>query len=112
MRRRHAQSSLVRIGMFRSHAADILDIAEDAAGNLGNGTPRFSERRNPVAPADQQLSPQLLLQLANLARHAGLRRVQRFRRLGNVELVVGDPAQIAQLLKIHVRRLCPEVIDR
>src|SRR5258708_1177810 len=56
MRRRHAQSSLVRIGMFRSHTSDILDIAEDAARHLTNGTPRFSKGRNPVASADQQLS--------------------------------------------------------
>jgi len=62
MSRRHAQSSLVRIGMLRSHTADILDIAEDAARDLGNGTPRLGKRRNPVAPTDQQLSLQLLLQ--------------------------------------------------
>ena len=93
--RRHAQSSPVRIGMFRSCAADILDIAKNAARDLNNGTPRFSKRRNPVAPADQQLGLQFLLQLTDLARHAGLRSVQCFRRPGNVELVVGDPAQVA-----------------
>jgi hypothetical protein len=93
--RRHAQSSPVRIGMFRSCTADILDIAENAARDLNNGTPRFSKRRNPVAPADQQFSLQFLLQLTNLARHAGLRSVQRFSRLGDIELVVGDPAQVA-----------------
>src|SRR5882757_7131203 len=75
MSRRYVQGSLVRIGMFRSRAADILDIAEDAARDLDNGTPRFSKRRNPVPPTDQQLSLQFLLQLTNLARHAGLRSV-------------------------------------
>ena len=66
MSRRHAQSSLVRIGMFRSHTADILDIAEDAARDFDNGTARFSKRRNPIAPTNQQLSLQFLLQLTNL----------------------------------------------
>src|SRR5689334_24754071 len=47
--RRHAQSSPVRIGMFRSCTADILDIAKNAARDLNNGTPSFSKRRNPVA---------------------------------------------------------------
>jgi hypothetical protein len=99
--RRHGQSSLIRIGMIRSHTADILNIAQDASRYFYDTSARFGKSRDPIAPADQQLSPQFLFELANLPRDAWLRRVQRLCCFGEIEFVIGDPAQITQLLQIH-----------
>src|ERR1700724_557654 len=75
MRRRDGQSSVVSVGVIGPHTVDILNIAQHASRDLDDGASRFGKRRNPVALAHKQLGLQFLFQLANLARHAGLRSV-------------------------------------
>src|SRR5260370_789158 len=75
MRRRHGQSSVVGTGVIGPHTVDILNISQHTSRDLDDGASGFGKRRNPVPPARQQRGLQLLFQLSNLARDAGLRSV-------------------------------------
>ena len=54
-----------------------------------------------AALAFEQLEAQLVLELLELLAHAGLRGVQHARGLGDVEIVLGDCDEVAQLYEFH-----------
>ncbi len=55
-----------------------------------------------AALAFEQLEAELVLELLELLAHAGLRRVQHARGLGDVEVVFRDRDQVAQLDEFHL----------
>jgi hypothetical protein len=52
--------------------------------------------------AHEHLDAELVLERADLLRHAGLRSVERLGGLGDVEVAAGDLGQIAELLQLHI----------
>ena len=101
VRGRDGERALVLVPELGSHAADVLDLPQRAARG---GDHRFAgrrDRRDALAGANEDADAELVLELAHLLAHARLRREQRCGGVRHVEAVVGDRAEIAQLLKVQ-----------
>ena len=82
-------------------ALQVGHLGERAARGRDDDLAGRGEPREPLAGAHEHLHAELVLELADLLADARLRRVERFRRLGDVEAVVDDGDEVAQLLQVH-----------
>ena len=101
VRRRDGKRARILALVFRADAAEILDFTQRAPGGGDHGLSRRRERCEPLAVTNEHLLAKLILELANLLADPGLRREQGFGRVGYVEAMVDDGAQIAELLNVH-----------
>ena len=82
-----------------------LAIARTSCPARVSATTRLPRRTN-------TLNPELVLEQADVVADARLRRVQRARRLGDVQVLAHDFDEIAQLLELHggVDSTYPEIL--
>jgi hypothetical protein len=90
---------------LRRGAADVLHLAQNAAGARND---LFASRRGAgqcAALALEQLKAEFLFQHFELPADAGLRSVQLARRGRDVEAILVNRHEIAQLLEFHMPRI-------
>ena len=95
------QRAGVVLAQLRGQRLDAARLAHDLRGavdHLGAGVGRPHQR---AALAFEQLEAELVLELLELLADAGLRGVQHARRLGDVEVVLGDRDEVAELDQFH-----------
>ena len=95
------QRTRLVLAQLRGQRLDAARLAHDLRGavdDLGAGVGGPHQR---AALAFEQLEAELVLELLELLADAGLRRVQHARRLGDVEVVLGDRDEVAQLYEFH-----------
>ena len=88
-------------GVFLSHPQQVLGARQNALDDGQRHGPGLGQRGQPLAGPHEQLEAQFLFQFANLAAHAGLRRVQRPRHFREIEAAARGLADGTQLLEIH-----------
>src|SRR4030095_3529444 len=79
----------------------VADLTQRTAGGRHDRIAGRRQRGKAFALAHEDAHTELVFQLPDLFRDAGLRRVQRFGGIGDVEPVVDDRAEVAQLLKVQ-----------
>ena len=82
-------------------AAKVVDVAQQALGDLQHFSARISDCGQAPALAHEDIHAEFLFQQADLLRHARLRGMQGCCGLGDVEAAAGDLEDIAQLLEVH-----------
>ena len=82
-------------------SCNVRDLAQRPARRRDDDFARRRQRGEPLALAHEHRQPELVLELADLLADAGLRREQRFGRVGHVEAVVDDRAHVLELLQVH-----------
>ena len=95
------QRALLLVGEFLGDLLDALDLAQDLAGGMDDPLPRRRHTGQVLAAASEHLDAQFVLQQADLLADARLRSIEALRRGGDVEVVVRNLPDIAQLLKLH-----------
>ena len=98
---RDRQAAAVRLAQLCRGAADVLHLAQDAAGAGDDLLARRRGARERPAFTLEQLKSELLLQQLQLPAHAGLGGMQLPRGRGDVQTVFVHCDQIAQLLELH-----------
>src|SRR5690606_3496065 len=83
-------------------AAQVVRFGEDALGDGNDRLSRLGDRHETLAVTHEDVDAELVLERADLLRDAGLRRVERRRRLGYVEAAARDLGEVAQLLELHI----------
>src|SRR4030095_10534219 len=80
----------------------VADLTQRTAGGRHDRIAGRRQRGKAFALAHEDAHTELVFQLPDLFRDAGLRRVQRFGGIGDVESVVDDRAEVAQLLQVQM----------
>ena len=88
-----------------ARALEVGGLGQHALGDLDHRLARLGKRGQALAAALEHRDAELVLERADLLRHARLRGVQRLRGLGHVEAAPGDFHQVAQLLELHAGEL-------
>ena len=101
VRGRDRQRTRFILAQFRGERLDAARLAHDLRGAVDHLVARVSRPHQRAALAFEQLEAELVLEQFELLAHAGLRRVQHARRLGDVEIVFRDRDQVAQLNEFH-----------
>jgi len=101
MRGGDRQRTAVGLAQLRRGAPDILHFPQNAAGAGNYLLPRRRGASERAALALKQLKSQLFLEQLELAAHARLRSMQLPRGGGNVQAILVDRHEIAQLLELH-----------
>jgi hypothetical protein len=101
MRRCDDQAAGVATGVLLADAPDVLRVAQHAFGNRDHRPPRLGDRQQALAAALENDDSEFVLEQLDLLGNPGLRGMQRFRRLGNVEATARDFDEIAELLELH-----------
>ncbi len=101
MRGGDRQPARMAAGEFVAGLAQVLRLEQQALDDADDLAARRGQAGQPLAVALEDLHAELLLQLADLARHAGLRGVQRVGDLGQIELAAHRLADRSQLLEVH-----------
>ena len=101
VRGRDGERAFVLVPELGADALDVLDLPQRAARGGDHGFAGRRDRREALAGANEDADPELVLELAHLLAHAGLRREQRCGGVRHVEAVVDDRAEIAQLLEVQ-----------
>ena len=96
------QRAAVRLAQLRGSAADVVHLAQDAAGARDDLLAGGGGAGQRATLALEELESELLLEQLELPADAGLRGVQLPCRGRDVEPVLVDRNEIAQLLKLHV----------
>ena len=101
VRRRDRERALVLAPEFVADALQVADFAQRAARGRDDDFAGRRERGEPLALAHEDPHAELVLELPDLLADAGLRREQRLRRVGHVEAVIDDRAEVAELLQVQ-----------
>jgi hypothetical protein len=104
MRRRDRQcSGILRLEL----GADTLEVVELLQRSPGGGDdhlPAGRQRREALALAHEDRHAELVFELPDLLADARLRRVERLCGDRNIEPMVNDRTQVAELLEVHRSR--------
>jgi hypothetical protein len=85
-----------------ARATQIVGFEQHALDNGQQGRAGRRQPRQALAGAHKDIDAQLLLELANLPAHAGLRGVEHGRHFGQIEATPCRFPDRTQLLKIHI----------
>jgi hypothetical protein len=102
----NAQAAAAGLREIVGCALEVVGLLQQALDDRQHLLSGLRQPREALAYAHEQFDAQLLLQLADLAAHAGLRGVQRMCDLGQVEAAALGLADGAELLEVHARRFC------
>ena len=101
VRRRDGERAFDLVLEFGTHALHVLDLAQRTARRGDDGLSGRRDGRDALTRPDEHPYAEFVLELAHLLAHPGLRGEERGRRVRHVEAVVGDSAQITQLLEVQ-----------
>ena len=99
---RYRQGAELVVGELLAGAAQVLRLGEDALGDRDHRLARLGDRDQPLAVPGEDLEPQLVLEGADLLRHAGLGGMQGLGGLRHVEPAADDLGQATELLEFHM----------
>ena len=108
--RRDAQRSFIACAMLVADALEAGGVDQQQAGAFDDQAARFREAGEALAVADENHHAQLVLEQAHLFADAGLRCEQTFRRVGNIEAMIYNGDEVAQLLQIHGVRVAADPV--
>ena len=91
----------VAILSSESFDARTVDPASVCFGDADDPAAGLGHLDDPVAAADEEIDPQLLLQQSDLLADAGLRGMQHGRRAREIEALPGNLAEVAELVELH-----------
>src|SRR6185312_1815262 len=101
MRGRDAEHARIFAPKLVGNALEVADLAQRAARDGDDDFAGWRQRREALSLAHENAQAELVFELSNLLADARLGRVKRFGRVGDVEAVVDDGAEVLQLLKVH-----------
>ena len=99
-----AQMAAVGAGEVLAGAAQVLGLAQQPLDDGHHVAARLGQAGQALAGAHEDVDAELVLELADLPAHAGLRGVQRLRHLGQVEVAALGLADGSELLEVHRRQ--------
>ena len=95
------QAARLRIAELVRRLLDVLGLVEHAVRQIDDGAPGGRNARELTAGTLEDLDAQLVLQQPDLLGHAGLGGEQGLGRGRDVQLVVRDFPDVAELLELH-----------
>jgi len=104
------ERAAILVAVLVRDALDVLDFAQHANGAIDNLLACGSDLGQGASAAHENAKAQLVFQQLDLLAHRRLRGVQFLRGGGDVEAVLDDGREVAQLLEFHergARRICP-----
>src|SRR5450830_1018010 len=102
VRRRHRQGARALALVLQAGLLQVLRFDQQAVDDLQDALARLRQARQPLAVTLEDDDTEFVLQLADLAAHARLRREQRIGHFGQVVVAARRLADGAQLLEIHM----------
>ncbi len=90
--------------MFRELACDatqVFGVEQHALDGLVHGFARLGETRQALAATNEDIDPELVLEILDLFRHARLRCIEDVRDFGQIHVLTHRLANKAQLLEVH-----------
>ncbi|MNM96397.1 hypothetical protein D3C81_1088730 [compost metagenome] len=95
------QRALLLVGELLGDLLDALDLAQDLAGGIDDALAGRGHAGQVLAAAREDFDAQLILEQADLLADAWLRGIEALCSGRNVQIVVRDFPDVAQLLKLH-----------
>ena len=101
MRGRDAQNAGILAAELVGDALQVRDLPQRAPRGCHDHFAGGRQRRQPLALPHEDAQAELVFELPDLLADAGLRRIERLGGVGDVESVVDDRAEVAELLEVH-----------
>ena len=101
VRRRDQDLATVRFRELIGEPFDVGGIEQDTVDDLRQLLAGLRQTQKPFAAAHEKLDPELVLQILDVLRNAGLGCVERVRNFGQVEIAAECFADNAELLEVH-----------
>jgi hypothetical protein len=98
---RNVELPAILVRELLAELLDVLRIEQNALDDAHELTSRLSQAEEALAATNEKLDAQLVLEILDVLRDAGLRGVERVGDIGEIEVAFDRFTDDAKLLKVH-----------